>query len=104
MLIRLTHRDPLRKHHPDVHVRDAGVDVHPDGLPILHKYLFEEHPGDFARLHKCVGHKVAIGSVCAAPTCSEAFFFDCARLNENIARSWYFGLYSSSESLRENRE
>ena len=81
-----THRDPLRKHCAYVHVRNARINVHPNGLPVLDKYLSEQHARDLACFDERVGHKVAVGSVRAAPARAETFLLGGSLLYENVAR------------------
>lgn len=52
---------------PDVHIGDAGIDVHADRLSIMDKYLLEEHSVYLARFNVCVWHKVAFRTIRTCP-------------------------------------
>lgn len=63
-----THHDSRTERTPHVHVRNARVDVEPNGLTILDEDLLEKHPGYLACLNICIRDKVTFWPVTDSPT------------------------------------
>ncbi len=87
-----THHDARRERGPDIDVRNARVDVHPDRLSFVHEDLLEEHPRDLARLDIGVRHEVPLWTICLSPTLPEALLLHCSGLRQDVSRARYLRL------------
>lgn len=94
-----THHNTRAKRGAYVDIRDTGVNMHANGMSIMHKNLFQEHAVYLARFDVGVRHEVTFRALRDCPAKAQAFLFSRPGLNEHVSGTGNFGLDSSSKFL-----